>query len=426
VRTDWPARQKEMERWYDELSAEPDTAAADLFYDYQPHIRALAALEGSVLDVGGGAGLVGAFLPPESAYVVLDPSPMWNRPEWREIRGRFLPRDRRPPLFVRGIGEALPFGPAAFDHTVSFCSLNHAQDPEAVIRELHRVLRPGGSALLVFEDMEPTAGDVLRHAPSYLPVIRRLKRTGRSVRPRRPWHLRTALTSKLLRRPWPAGWHAAGPPDGTVLSPDERHLREGSERRTRGSAAKPAKRYGDEGHRQLPLDPLTQPSRSDELVVLVAGSRGRPAEVHELLHRERPGSTRDRRDRVADQASLAERALHVDGSGGPSNWRRVVTPHQAAKLDGGAQLGAENRERRRSLQSHGHAGRAKRGDRQRPLVAPARGSGVHGERIVLLDRRLRTPRDAEGAPELKVHSHGADVIRVGQVDAELLRRDRVA
>jgi hypothetical protein len=51
--------------------------------------------------------------------------------------------------------------------------------------------------------MEPTAGDMLRHAPSYLPVIRRLQRTGRSVRPRRPWHLRTALTSKLLRRPWP-------------------------------------------------------------------------------------------------------------------------------------------------------------------------------------------------------------------------------
>lgn len=49
---------------------------------------------------------------------------------------------------VRGAGEALPFPNETFDLVCSWDVLEHVQDPVAVLREAHRVLRPGGAFLL--------------------------------------------------------------------------------------------------------------------------------------------------------------------------------------------------------------------------------------------------------------------------------------
>ena len=44
--------------------------------------------------------------------------------------------------------ESLPFPDERFDVVVSFMALEHVQDPARALREMHRVLRPGGLALV--------------------------------------------------------------------------------------------------------------------------------------------------------------------------------------------------------------------------------------------------------------------------------------
>jgi 2-polyprenyl-3-methyl-5-hydroxy-6-metoxy-1,4-benzoquinol methylase len=49
---------------------------------------------------------------------------------------------------IRYDGEALPFGDRHFDAVVSFAVLEHVQDEEKVLSEIHRVLKPRGDFLI--------------------------------------------------------------------------------------------------------------------------------------------------------------------------------------------------------------------------------------------------------------------------------------
>jgi SAM-dependent methyltransferase len=53
--------------------------------------------------------------------------------------------------FVRGDASRLPFGDGVFDVALSRNALHHMEGPAAIVREMARVLRPGGR--LVVEDM---------------------------------------------------------------------------------------------------------------------------------------------------------------------------------------------------------------------------------------------------------------------------------
>ena len=68
------------------------------------------------------------------------------------------------PHLVEGYGEQLPFLDADFDSALAIFSLNHAADPLRCIAEIGRVLRPGGEAYLILEDMIPTWSELARHA----------------------------------------------------------------------------------------------------------------------------------------------------------------------------------------------------------------------------------------------------------------------
>jgi SAM-dependent methyltransferase len=158
----WAARLSEMEDWYrDFVGADRSEAEANLLYDYQPYAAVLGRFRGRILDVGGGAGLAGRFLPAGSEYVVIDPSDLWSEPEWRDISARFT-QSGVAPSFVHGAGEALPFDNGEFDGLLAFWSFNHADDPFACIDEAFRVVRPGGRLLIVLEDMIPSWADAGR------------------------------------------------------------------------------------------------------------------------------------------------------------------------------------------------------------------------------------------------------------------------
>lgn len=55
---------------------------------------------------------------------------------------------RRSVSFVRSSGAPLAFRDAVFDAIVSLETIEHVEDPRALLREFRRVLRPGGTAVI--------------------------------------------------------------------------------------------------------------------------------------------------------------------------------------------------------------------------------------------------------------------------------------
>ena len=100
---------------------------------------------GKILEIGGGTG---ANLPfygegVESLTVTEPEEPMARRLE-RRLRERALSAEV---LHVRA--EELPFEDASFDYAVSTLVLCTVADQPHALRELHRVLRPGGRLLFI-------------------------------------------------------------------------------------------------------------------------------------------------------------------------------------------------------------------------------------------------------------------------------------
>jgi ubiquinone/menaquinone biosynthesis C-methylase UbiE len=91
-----------------------------------------------LLDVGCGDGGVARLLRARVAQVVavdIHPSEEWA--------------DEDGVTFQVADGEDLPFGDAAFDIVHSKDSLHHMQDPGRAAHGYRRVLKPGGSALII-------------------------------------------------------------------------------------------------------------------------------------------------------------------------------------------------------------------------------------------------------------------------------------
>lgn len=106
-------------------------------------MREMAApLTGRVLDIGAGTGYARRFLNPETTrYLPTD------LPTGRDAADDAISRQGSGPS-VYCAGASLPFRDRSLDAVVSLSVLEHVVDVPGILRDAHRVLRPGGRVLI--------------------------------------------------------------------------------------------------------------------------------------------------------------------------------------------------------------------------------------------------------------------------------------
>jgi SAM-dependent methyltransferase len=150
-------RAERYDRWYDDHRA---TYLAELKL-----IGRRAGARGADLEIGVGTG---RFAAPLGIRLGLDPSlPMLRIAKSRGVEA------------VRGLAEALPFRESSLESILVMTSLCYFDDPWLALREISRVLVPGGGVIIGFlgkggEIAErylytPEKGTFLAHATFYTP-----------------------------------------------------------------------------------------------------------------------------------------------------------------------------------------------------------------------------------------------------------------
>jgi ubiquinone/menaquinone biosynthesis C-methylase UbiE len=109
-------------------------------------LRPVTASGGRILDVGGGSGQLSVLLAAalDAHVTVLDPTPdlVKHVPEHPNV------------VAVLGTAEEMPFPDSTFDALLASDAFHHFRDQDASVREFCRVVRPGGSVLLL--ELDPT------------------------------------------------------------------------------------------------------------------------------------------------------------------------------------------------------------------------------------------------------------------------------
>jgi ubiquinone/menaquinone biosynthesis C-methylase UbiE len=125
---------------YDRQMAKTEKAGLRAFRE-----RLLAGASGDVLEIGGGTGAnLPYYGPAVGSLTITEPhAPMLRRLERRA--GEQRPSAR----ILRAPAEDLPFDDHSFDVAVSTLVLCGVDDQPRALRELRRVLRPGGRLLFI-------------------------------------------------------------------------------------------------------------------------------------------------------------------------------------------------------------------------------------------------------------------------------------
>lgn len=131
--------------------------------------RVCAGLAGEVVEIGFGTGLNLPHLPPSVTRLrVVEPSGLGVRMAAARVAAAPFPVE------VAGLdGQALPFADASADAVLCTWSLCSIPDPVSAVREVRRVLRPGGRLHFVEHGRAPDER-VRRWQARLNPVQRRL------------------------------------------------------------------------------------------------------------------------------------------------------------------------------------------------------------------------------------------------------------
>jgi len=129
----------------------------------------LAQATGDVLEIGGGTGVnLSRYGAGVRSLVVTEPEPPMAHRLQQHIA------ERRPDArLVQAPAEALPFEDASFDTAVATLVLCTVADQPQALRELRRVLRPGGR-LLFIEHVRADSPKLAKWQDRLLPINVRL------------------------------------------------------------------------------------------------------------------------------------------------------------------------------------------------------------------------------------------------------------
>jgi ubiquinone/menaquinone biosynthesis C-methylase UbiE len=105
----------------------------------------LAQASGRSLEIGAGTGVNLELWPGSIESLVLSEP---DRHMAAQLR-KHVERSGRPVQVVEAPGERLPFGDASFDSVAMTLVLCTAPDPATVLREVRRVLKPGGRLFFI-------------------------------------------------------------------------------------------------------------------------------------------------------------------------------------------------------------------------------------------------------------------------------------
>jgi ubiquinone/menaquinone biosynthesis C-methylase UbiE len=130
---------------YDRQMAKTEKAGLRAFRE-----RLLAEASGDVLEIGGGTGAnLPYYGPAVGSLTITEPQPPMLRHLERNVRARGAGQPGPQARVLRAPAEDLPFDDHSFDVAVSTLVLCGVDDQPRALRELRRVLRPGGRLLFI-------------------------------------------------------------------------------------------------------------------------------------------------------------------------------------------------------------------------------------------------------------------------------------
>ena len=116
--------------------------------------RALSSARGRVLEIGIGSGLNLPFYGPRVEEILgLDPVPRLIAMAQRGAEHLQIPV-----TFINGSAEAIPIDRGSIDTVITTWTLCSIPNTTQALREMHRVLKPGGQLLFVEHGLAPEEG----------------------------------------------------------------------------------------------------------------------------------------------------------------------------------------------------------------------------------------------------------------------------
>ena len=159
---------KGVQEFFERVAADWDTMRLS-YYDERV-IERMAAVSGvgagmTVADVGTGTGFVAAGIAPRVSRVLA----VDNSPAMLEVARKNLGELGIANVeLLEGDVRALPLESGSMDAAFANMVLHHAEDPAAMLREMARVVRPGGVVAIVDEVEHPFAWMREEHADVWL------------------------------------------------------------------------------------------------------------------------------------------------------------------------------------------------------------------------------------------------------------------
>ena len=168
--------------------------------------------EGDVLELGCGGGINMEFYAPARirSFTGLDPSPELLTMSRAAAAAHGMAAD-----IVGGFGEAMPFESGRFDTVVTTFTLCSVTDQAAVLAEIRRVLKPGGTALFLEHGAAPDA-DVAKWQRRIEPIWKRIGGNCHLTRPisdayeRAGFAVDRQAAAYIPKSPRPFSWYEYG------------------------------------------------------------------------------------------------------------------------------------------------------------------------------------------------------------------------